>query len=82
MGTSTGSATSFIVALCNRVSRCQIVEAEIEIFDFLLPLLGRLFYKRGALIYQMAIIMTRTAGDVILLGFNMRHSSLLGRLVI
>ena len=73
---------SFVVAFCNSVSRCLTVEAEIEIFDFLLPLLGRLFFKGGALIYLVAVIMTHTAGDLIFLGFNMRQSSLLGRLVI
>ena len=82
LGMSTGSAMSFVVALCNRVSRCQTVEVEIEIFDFLLPLLGRLFFKGGTLIYPVAIVMTCTAGDLILFRFNMRHSSLLGRLVI
>ena len=33
VGTSTVSAMSIVVALCNRVSRCQTVEAEIEILE-------------------------------------------------
>ena len=56
-------------------------EAKIEIFNFLLPLLKRLFFKGIALIYPVPFGMTSTEGDLILLGFNMRHSSL-GRLVI